>query len=83
MFKTDAEGAGSRGEGRGQGNFELSINSDYIHEGQLTLAKSLRRCRISKLPLTAHKVLQTPNRCRLFRVRLEKNKNFKFISTPS
>ena len=34
MFKTDAEGAGSRGEGRGQGNFELSINSDYIHEGQ-------------------------------------------------
>ena len=38
-----------------------------IHEGQLTLAKSLRRCRISKLPLTAHKVLQTPNRCRLFR----------------
>ena len=39
MFKTDAEGAGSRGEGRGQGNFELSINSDYIHEGQLTLAK--------------------------------------------
>ena len=39
MFKTDAEGAGSRGEGRGPGNFELSINSDYIHEGQLTLAK--------------------------------------------
>ena len=38
-----------------------------IHEGQLTLVKSLRRCRISKLPLTAHKVLQTPNRCRLFR----------------
>ena len=36
---TVAEGAGSRGEGRGQGNFELSINSDYIHEGQLTLAK--------------------------------------------
>ena len=39
MFKTDAEGAGSKGEGRGQGNFKLSINSDYIHEGQLTLAK--------------------------------------------
>ena len=38
-----------------------------IHEVQLTLVKSLRRCRISKLPLTAHKVLQTPNRCRLFR----------------
>ena len=39
MFKTDAEGAGSRGVGREQGNVELSINSDYIHEGQLTLAK--------------------------------------------
>ena len=60
MFKTDAEGAGSRGEGRGQGNFELSINSDYIHEGQLTLAKSLRKCWISKLALNAHKVSLAP-----------------------
>ena len=24
---------------RGQGNFELAANYDYIHEGQLTLAK--------------------------------------------
>ena len=24
---------------RGQGNFELIINSDYVHEGQRTLAK--------------------------------------------
>ena len=24
---------------RGQGNFELATNCDYIHEGRLTLAK--------------------------------------------
>ena len=40
MFKTDAEGAGSRGEGRGQGNFKLATNFGYVHEGQLTLAKA-------------------------------------------
>ena len=41
-YKTDAEkdGTGRGSEGRGQSNFELSINSDYIHEGQLTLAKA-------------------------------------------
>ena len=39
MFKTDAEGAGSRGEGREQGHIELSINTDYINEGQLTHPK--------------------------------------------
>ena len=40
-YKADAEenGTGRGSEGRGQGNFELSINSDYVHEGQLTLAK--------------------------------------------
>ena len=39
--KADAEenGTGRGSEGRGQSNFELSINSDYVHEGQLTLAK--------------------------------------------
>ena len=39
--KADAEenGTGKGSEGRGQSNFELSINSDYVHEGQLTLAK--------------------------------------------
>ena len=42
VYKTDAEedGTGRGSEGRGQSNFELSINSDYIHEGQLTLAKA-------------------------------------------
>ena len=28
------------GRQRGQGNFELIINSDYVHEGQRTLAKA-------------------------------------------
>ena len=28
-----------KAKGRGQSNFELSINSDYVHEGRLTLAK--------------------------------------------
>ena len=39
--KADAEedGTGRGSEGRGQSNFELSINSDYVHEGRLTLAK--------------------------------------------
>ena len=41
MGKADAEedGTGRGSEGRGQSNFELSINSDYVHEGRLTLAK--------------------------------------------
>ena len=40
-YKADAEedGTGRGSEGRGQSNFELSINSDYVHEGLLTLAK--------------------------------------------
>ena len=39
VYKTDAEedGTGRGSEGRGQSNFELSINSDYVHEGQPTL----------------------------------------------
>ncbi len=41
VYKADAgqDGTDRGSEGRGQGNFELSINSDYVHEGQLTLAK--------------------------------------------
>ena len=40
-YKADAEedGTGRGSEGRGQSNFELSISSDYVHEGQRTLAK--------------------------------------------
>ena len=32
-------GKAVRGRGRGQGNFKLAANFDYICEGQLTLAK--------------------------------------------
>ena len=41
VYKADAEedGTGRGSEGRGQGNFELATNCDYIHEGRLTLAK--------------------------------------------
>ena len=46
VYKTDAgkadaeeDGTGRGSEGRGQSNFKLSINSDYVHEGRLTLAK--------------------------------------------
>ena len=42
---------------RGQGNFELSINSDYNSRGSADPRESLRKCWISKLALTAHKVL--------------------------
>ena len=54
MFKTDAEGAGSRGEGRGQGNFKLAANFGYRSRGSADPRESLRKCWISKLALTAH-----------------------------
>ena len=41
---------------RGQGNFELSINSDYNSRGSADPRESLRKCWISKLALSAHKV---------------------------
>ena len=51
---------------RGQGNFEQSINSDYNSRGSADPRESLRKCWISKLPLTAHKVLPADrsNDCR-------------------
>ena len=40
-YKADAEedGTGRGSEGRGQGNFELATNCDYILLGQLTQGK--------------------------------------------
>ena len=35
---------------RGQGNFELAANYDYIHEGQLTLAKACVSVGFQSLP---------------------------------
>ena len=47
----------SRGGGRGQGNFELAANFGYSSRGSADPRESLRKRRISKLALTAHKVL--------------------------
>ena len=47
----------SRGGGRGQGNFELAANFGYSSRGSADPRESLRKRRILKLALTAHKVL--------------------------
>ena len=51
---------------RGQGNFELAANFGYSSRGSVDPRESLRKRRISKLPLTAHKVLPADrsNDCR-------------------
>ncbi len=49
-------GRGSGGATRGQGNFELAANFGYHSRGSADPRESLRKRRISKLPLTAHKV---------------------------
>ena len=46
----------ARGRERVQGNFELAANSDYDSRGSADPRESLRRRRISKLALNAHKV---------------------------
>ena len=45
------------GRQRGQGNFELAANFGYSSRGSADPRESLRRRRISKLALNAHKVL--------------------------
>ena len=59
LGRTPEKGTGGSGEGgttRGQGNFELAANSGYGSRGSADPRESLRKRRISKLPLTAHKV---------------------------
>ena len=46
--------------GRGQGNFKLAANSGYNSRGSADPRESLRKRRILKLALTAHKVLFHP-----------------------
>ena len=46
----------SRGRQRGQGNFELATNCNYIHLGQLTLAKAGVSAGSQSLP-------KTPTKC--------------------
>ena len=60
MRRTPEKGTGGSGEGgatRGQGNFERAANSGYYSRGSADPRESLCKRRISKLPLTAHKVL--------------------------
>ena len=56
----------AQGRGRGQGNFKLAANFGYGSRGSADPRESLRKRRISKLPLTAHKVLpaERSNDCR-------------------
>ena len=50
----------SRGGGRGQGNFELAANFGYSSRGSADPRESLRKHRILKLALSAHKVFAAP-----------------------
>ena len=59
LGRTPEKGTGGSGVGgttRGQGNFELATNFGYHSRGSADPRESLRKRRISKLPLTAHKV---------------------------
>ena len=51
------------GRQRGQGNFKLAANFGYSSRGSADPRESLRKRRISKLALTAHKVLPPPWCC--------------------
>ncbi len=59
LERTPEKGTGGSGKGgatRGQGNFGLAANSGYYSRRSADPRESLRKRRISKLPLTAHKV---------------------------
>ena len=63
MRRTPEKGTGGSGEGgatRGQGNFELAANSGYSSRGSADPRESLRKRRISKLPLTARPPVRSP-----------------------
>ena len=47
----------AQGRGRGQGNFKLAANFGYGSRGSADPRESLRKRRILKLALSAHKVL--------------------------
>ena len=60
LFKTDAEGGGHQEWQRGQDNFKLAANFGYNSRGSADPRESLRKRRISKLALNAHKVFPAP-----------------------
>ena len=72
LFKTDAEGGGHQEWQRGQDNFKLAANFGYNSRGSADPRESLRKRRISKLTLTAHKVLPHPGTGSLSASALEK-----------
>ena len=53
----DASSQDSRGSKRGQDNYKLAANFGYRSRGSADPRESLRKRRILKLALTAHKVL--------------------------
>ena len=55
--------AGTRGGQRGQDNFKLAANFGYNSRGSADPRESLRKRRILKLALTAHKVSKPPDLC--------------------
>ena len=57
LFKTDAEGGGHQEWQRGQDHFKLAANFGYNSRGSADPRESLRKRRILKLALAAHKVL--------------------------
>ena len=63
LFKTDAEGGGHQEWQRGQDNFKLAANFGYNSRGSADPRESLRKRRILKLALTAHKVSKPPALC--------------------
>ena len=64
----DASSQDSRGSKRGQGNFKLAANFGYSSRGSADPRESLRKRRISKLALSAHKVLPPPDVADRFRI---------------
>ena len=60
LFKTDAEGGGHQEWQRGQDNFKLAANFGYSSRGSAAPRESLRKRRILKLALSAHKVFAAP-----------------------
>ena len=57
MWRKGRRGQQSLGGQRGQSNFELAANFGYGSRGSADPCESLRKRRILKLALTAHKVL--------------------------
>ena len=69
--RTPEKGTGGSGEGgttRGQRNLELAANSGYYSRGSADPRESLRKRRISKLALSARKVLPPPDVADRFRI---------------